>query len=77
MWTFVVVEIPPVFHADLGVLKALEYIPIQALIAQPTVERFDERILNWTPWPNIKEIDSLSFGPLPKKRVRKLKTIVA
>ena len=47
---FIVVLLPPDFNLLPGILQRQESVLIQALQADPAIERLDERILSWLPW---------------------------
>jgi hypothetical protein len=40
-----------------------EHVDIQTLVAEPSVETFDETILNGFPWPNKIQLDPVTIRP--------------
>ena len=58
MWSFVVVVIAPLADYLPCIVKRLEPVLIQAAVAKPGIEAFNERVLRWLSRLNKVELDA-------------------
>ena len=76
MWTMVIVVVLPGLQFLTGIVQRDELVDVQALVAQPTVERLDQPVLRGLSRPDEIELDAASIGPLVERLGRELGAVV-
>ena len=71
-----IVFLPPPFDDYLSLLKGVEYLPIEYLVSQFSIERFVVSILPGTAWLDEQGLDSDPSKPAPDSLSRKFRPIV-
>ncbi len=59
MRTNAIVIIPPSFCHGLCFIERQEPVLVQTLVAKPTIERLNERIIRWLSWPAEVELHAI------------------
>jgi len=77
MPSLVVVFVLPAPKQLFGRVKRWKEVGVQKLIAQPSVEAFNEGILSWFPGLNVLDVDSVLRSPGLKVLGAKLWPVVA
>lgn len=76
MWSTFVVVGPPSFHLLHCVLQSQEPVFVQALDAEPTVERFNQGIIHWLSRAAEVELHAVGVSPLIVRPGDVLRTVV-
>jgi hypothetical protein len=76
VWPHSIVVPPPILDGSTGVVKALKPVTVQALVSEPAVEGFNERILHRLPGTNEVEANPSQVRPRIEVIRRKLAPVV-
>ncbi len=76
MWPLIVVLLPPFFNLLSGIFQRQEPVLIQALLADSSIERLDECVVSWLPWPGEVDLDAVHVSPLVKGLRGELSSVI-
>jgi hypothetical protein len=76
MRTNAIVIIPPSFCHGPCFIERQEPVLVQTLVAKPTIERLNERIIRWLSWPAEVELHAVEVSPQIQAPRNELRTVV-
>jgi hypothetical protein len=76
VWPLRVVVPSPLFDDDLGLLQAVEYLPVQEFIAEPGIEALAIAVLPWRPWFYVSGLRTNCLDPLSNRIGDELRSVV-
>jgi len=76
MWSHVVVLSEPLVDDDLGLLQAVEYLPVQEFIPEAGIEALAIAVLPWRPWFYVSGLRTNCLDPLSNRIGDELRSVV-
>ena len=76
MRTNAIVIIPPSFCHALCFIERQKPVLVQTLVAKPTIERLNERIIRWLSWPAEVELYAVEVSPQIQAPRNELRSVV-